>query len=757
MNKRYFFWFTASFLTGVGLSAKNILFCGLSLAFFVALAACLRKKGHGKLFVSMAVGMVIGTLCFSWHNGMYAKKADILRDKTVTACGRVEEVTKGEKLRLLIRGEIEADGQTVKNTAAYVYPREDRDFAYGDMVTVSGKAYVGKAPKNFGERDFRLYAMGKGISASLYPSAEEIEITGSDFSFFRPKDAAFFLRQKAQEALSGRVSTDTEGFLRAYLTGDESLLSAESDETLNAAGLSHVVAVSGMHLNIMVGACMMLFGILKIKKRLFSVFFYILFTWFAVLFTGAGTSVLRAALMLTVFFFADFVRRDNDSLTSLAFAAFSLCFVNPGTLFDVGFQLSCASTLTILLFGDSFRNLLRKLPRFLRDEISIFWAASIGFTPVMAVQFGSFCVVGVLANLLVSPLLSPILIAGFLGIFFSGVPGVSHIIFFLLDKSVGYVLGVAKWCASLPFANVFLQNPGILSCGGYILFVAAFYLRLQKKTKYLAVICILALIPCILEAAGTLAKKEITTVTFLSVGSGDCAMISGKDGVFLIDSGGSDVTDVAENTIIPYLSRQGIRKINGAFLTSYRLEHGGAMVGLMEKGMIETLYLPYHKDDNLKRLIAETAMGTGTKVRFLGDGDVIMAGGIRIESFDSAAGSKENNGMLYRVQTEGVKLLFTGKTDEKGQRRLLYRGADVDCDILKVARYGNAGDFFGEFTDAASPSLAVISCSGNTLDLPHENVLAEYEKRNIPLYRTDENGTIKLYLRHGKWQIQTLY
>ena len=757
MDKRYFFWFSAAFLTGVGLSAKNILFCGLLAALFTLMAVLFRKKGHTKLFVFLISGVMLGALIFSYSFKAYEKTANLLRDKAVSVRGRIEEVTEGEKLRLLVRGDIEAEGETVKNTAVYVYPEEGGAFAYGDTVTVSGKAYVGKKPQNFGERDFRLYAMGKGISAFLYPKAEDVEITGHTFSFFRPKDAAFFLRHKAQNALSGRISADAEGFLRAYLTGDESLLSPESHEALKVAGLSHVVAVSGMHLNMLVGAFMVLFGILKIRKRLFSVAFYVVFTWFCVLFTGAGTSVLRAALMLSVFFFADFVKRDNDSLTSLAFAAFSLCAASPGTFFDVGFQLSCASTLTILLFGDAFRTCLHFLPRFLQNEISLFWAASIGFIPVMAVQFGSFCTVGILANLLVSPLLSPVLIVGFLGIFLAGIPVLSDIVFFLLDKSVGYILGAAKWCASIPSATVSLKVPGFLFLVGYMLFVCALFLLFGKKARKSALVTILALSLFIIETVGVILEKEVTSVTFLSVGHGDCAVITGRDGTILIDSGGSEFTDTAENILIPYLARQGIGKIDAAFLTHYHIDHGGALLKLMERGMIGTLYLPYHKNDELKRTLSKVAMDTGTKVRFLGDGDVIIKGGVRVECFDTAAGNEENNGMLYRVHTDGIKLLFTGDVDEKGQRRLLYRGADIDCDILKVPHHGDRGAFLGEFTDAASPALAVISVGGNSFGHPHESLLTEYEKRNIPIYRTDENGSIRLYLYKGKWKIHSLY
>ncbi len=672
--------------------------------------------------------------------------------------GRVEEIRMGEKLRLLVRGEVRDENGFIDYTSVYVYPEGDTHFSYGDIVFISEKAYVPRMPRNFGENDYRIYCMGKGVTAFLYPADGGTEVRGNSFSLFRPKDAAYALRTMAQNAIGGRVSEEAEGFLTAYLTGDVSLMHADSHESLRVSGLSHVVAVSGMHLSVIVGACMLLFGIFKIRKRLFSVAFYLLFTWFFVLFTGADTSVLRAALMLTVFFLADFFRRDNDSLTALAFAAFAMCATSPGILFDVGFQLSCASTLGILLFGEHFRRILMCLPRFLRDEFSMFLSASIGFTPLMALQFGSLCTVGILANVLVSPVLSPVLVAGFIGIFLSGVPVLSDLIFWLLDKAVRYILLVADGCAALPFANLTLQKPGLLALLGYILLAVALFLLLEKKRRNGLVVCLLALSLLTGDAAAVLFRKNVTTVTFLSVGNGDCALITGKSGTLLIDSGGSAYTDVAENTVIPYLQREGITKIDAAFLTHYHTDHGGAMIRLLEAGFIEKLYLPYHGGKELKPALAVAAMRAGTPVRYLTDGDTVTMGAYTVGSFDAKAGGEENNGLIYRLEAEGSRILFTGDIDEKGERRLLYRGADLACDILKVPHHGANTSALPAFIDAANPAMAIVSCGENGYGHPHASALKLYKEREIPTYRTDENGTVRIYLfSAGRRWVQTIY
>ncbi len=758
MDKRYFFWFAVAFLCGILLSAKHILLCIFVAAVLLLVALFVRKYGKTKLFMGLAIGTLIGGLCFFWQFTSYTQTLDNVKDKTVTVEGRVEEVREGDKLRLLVRGAIRGEGVFIEDTAVYVYPEGDAYFSYGDMVSFSGKASVPRKARNFGESDYRIYCMGKGVSAFFYPKADEMEMRGNSFSLLRPKDAAHALRTMTQHAISGRLSFEAEGFLRAYLTGDEALMHADSHESLRISGLSHIVAVSGMHLTVIVGAFMLLFGIFKIRKRLFSVACYIVFTWFFVLFTGAGTSVLRAALMLTVFFLADFFRRDNDSLTALAFAAFSMCAVSPGVLFDVGFQLSCASTLTILLFGEPFRHLFRALPRFFREQFAMFLSASIGFTPLMALWFGSVCTVGILANLLVSPLLSPVLVAGFIGVFVHSVPVLSDVIFWLLDKGISYILFVADGCAALPFASLSLQRPGLLSLVGYVLLAAALFLFLERNRRRLLLICLLALSLLTADAAAVLFQRNITTVTFLSVGNGDCALVTGKSGTLLIDSGGSAYTDVAENTVIPYLQRQGISRIDAAFLTHYHIDHGGAMLALLEKGMVGILYLPYHEDKDLKTELARAAYRAGTPIRYLGGGDVVTMGDYQVASFDARAGSDENNGLVYRLETAGTRLLFTGDIDENAERRLLYTGADLACDVLKVPHHGAATSTLPEFIDAAAPELAVISCGENSYGHPHDYTLAQYEEKDIPVCRTDKNGTVRLYLFSGgrKW-IQTLY
>lgn len=729
MRLRYFFWFVLAFLSGILSAAmgwKMLIIVSLVVLFLCGLLF----PSYRKVLLMALLGVVVGFFIFSLQQGNYLQTISALDGQTVQATGRVEDVRE-EDGRLLLYGELAGQSFRYEKIRFHLYPKEKTTYSYGDILSFEGKAHTPEGPENFGESDYRLYCMGQGLYASFYLQKEEITLSGYSLSLFRPKDFAHILRTRAQTALSGRVSPETEGFLRAFLTGDKSLLFAESSLDLQHSGLSHIVAVSGLHLQIVCGAMMALFGILKIRRRLFSNIVYLLFVWFFVLFTGASPSVLRAALMLSVFFFADFFRRENDSLTALAFSAFSLCIANPAILFNISFQLSYASTLGILLFAKSFSTLLSFLPRIIRTSLSVSLSTMVGFAPLAAYHFGTVSMVGILANLLVCPLLAPIMVTGLCALMVADIPHVSSLLFFCLDKIVGYILWVARFLGNLPIAGLSLARPEPTGFLLYLSFVLAFLVR---KKHRLILLCFALLLSAVLSIQ-TFYLERAVTVTFLSVGNSECVLVEADGNTLLFDSGGN--TD--ENTVISYLNREGISKIDAAFLTHYSKDHGEGYLALMEDGYVGRLFLPSYKDKTLKPALLSTAIEHGVPVRHLRDGDRVSLASLDLFALDGRCGEGDN-GLVYRIDVPGGNILLTGDLDRNGQRYILYRGGNVDCDILTVPSHGTDGGYLPEFIEAAQPSVAVISSD----QPPDESILQGYEAQNISLFRTDRDGAIRI-------------
>ncbi|MBE7025697.1 MAG: DNA internalization-related competence protein ComEC/Rec2 [Ruminococcaceae bacterium] len=752
MQYRYFFWFVVAFLCGIVFAATEwLLLTVLSLAVLTVIGLLFRQ--HRKRMLMAVLGMVIGFLIFAIQFNGYSRKIATLDGQAVTAAGRVEAVRDTDEMRLLVRGNITGTDFQYEDVCFYVYPKGEAVFSYGDTLSLQCDAYAPGEPKNFGESDYRLFCVGQNIYASFYPEAADVVRTGHVFSLFRPKDLAHALRSHTQAALSGRLSEEAEGFLRAVLTGDKSLLFAENSESLQRAGLSHIVAVSGLHLQIIIGAVMALFGIMRIRRRLFSVICYLLLTWFFVLFTGASASVLRAALMLSVFFFADFFRREHDSLTALAFSAFALCITNPGILFNIGFQLSFSSTLGILLFADKFAKALAFLPRFLRTGLSVSLAAMLGFTPLAAYHFGTVSLIGILANLLVCPLLGILMLTGFFAVLFAGVPYLSDVLFFCLDKTAGYILWVAHILAKLPGAVASLPRPNAAGLFLYLSLVLSALFLSEKKRRVAACFLCLTLLLFSVQSALLLRFRQAVTVTFLNVGNGDCVLVQTGGRTLLFDSGGSANTDVVKSTVLPYLAREGIRKIDAAFLTHYSTNHG--YLTLMENGYIDTLLLPAYAEKVQKPRLLSAAKASGVSVRHLRDGDTVFAASLSVSVLDATYGDKETSGLVYRLEVAGSKILLTGKLDKNGQRRIVYRGGDVDCDILQVPSHGAEAGYLPDFMQAVQPTIGVISAHDGRP--PDEAVPEAYAAENISIFRTDKQGTVRIRIfPDGRRIIQTL-
>lgn len=273
------------------------------------------------------------------------------------------------------------------------------------------------------------------------------------------------------------IGKDNLSVLAAMTLGDKTMISAELSDAYSQAGASHILALSGLHL----GVIYMILTLLTFRNRhrVICQLLILVAVWIFVLLVGMPPSVLRSAIMLTVYSFIGVMNRQSFSLNTLAFAAFVLLLLNPFMLYDVGFQMSFMAVLMILLFYKSIYNILG--PRILRYKaVSWVWqlvavsvAAQIGAAPLVAYYFGYFSCYFLLTNFIIIPLATVILYLGVL--FFIMSP------FAILQYYVGQVMAFAAglmnngviWVASLPGNSVVDIDLNIMQCAViYVVFVA---------------------------------------------------------------------------------------------------------------------------------------------------------------------------------------------------------------------------------------------------------------------------------------------
>lgn len=297
----------------------------------------------------------------------------------------------------------------------------------------------------------------------------------------------FFLRLRSR--LLERLRAETAGADDAYAVvaamtlGDKSALTRELKDVYSVTGASHVLALSGLHMGIVYTLLSLLLGG---SRSLFTVhcsLFTIAGLWAFVLLAGMPVSVVRAAVMLTAYALLSLGRRNRMSVNTLAFTAIVLLMVSPLSLFDVGFQLSFLSVLSILLWLPLADRVVS--PRYQQQHRVVGWlwsmvtvscAAQIGVAPLVAYYFGRLPLAFLLTNFVVVPAatlalwLSPVVLA---------VPSLAYLLLYI----VGWVNRVLSWIAAIPGASIGGLHPSVLQVTMWYVVIGALWMLFRIATS----------------------------------------------------------------------------------------------------------------------------------------------------------------------------------------------------------------------------------------------------------------------------------
>ena len=303
----------------------------------------------------------------------------------------------------------------------------------------------------------------------------------------KPDPPSFFLRlrtffSKKLEQLFGAESQDELALALGYLTGEKSYMSEELSEKLKIAGLSHIVVASGFHLGILVGLAKNSFGKLSRFGAIFaSALVIICFMSIA----GLSASILRAALISGLSLFAwYFGRKFHPGRLLLLAMAISLIY-NPLYVLDVAWQLSFASFAGLLLLVPLFKKFFYDSEKlnFIADSILQSTAAQLCCLPFSIFSFGSFSILGLISNLLVSPSIPVVMLLSVLSVVLAPVPGLEDLIVAATKTLLRFHLAVIEKLASLKFGYFSLESGNILAFL-LVLVPILLFLYLKLRTKF---------------------------------------------------------------------------------------------------------------------------------------------------------------------------------------------------------------------------------------------------------------------------------
>lgn len=672
-------------------------------------------------------------------------------------------------------------------------PREGNStYLYmGQTISVTGEYYAFSSATNAGEFDTRAYYRSLGTEGKL----KNCELVNNNNKQWRILEAAYRVRVVLARRINRIMQPETAAVMSALLLGDKSELDSEQKDLYKRSGILHILSISSLHITI-IG--MTLYKLLR--KMGATIIPAALAGAFLLLFYGAvvgfSISACRAIGMYLLRMFAEICGRTYDMLTALGALALVMVLQNPYRLQNAGFLLSFTSVFGIgtvyprLLgrrkivkakyFGEpKYKIWIRKLLMTMKEA----WVAStsimLATLPVQLWFYYEVPVYSVELNLLILPLVKPLLAAGFI----SMLPGFGKVS--VLDSVI--LQWYEKACLIFDRLPLRTWNPGRPALWQvvvyYILLTVIMFLffgkkpvlsgkierkrgwkTAERKDRAIKIICLcgvgLLIVDVMLLSAHRFSQNRVLV---LDVGQGDCIIIETASGEhFLYDCGSSSRSMVGKYVLLPCLKYYGIRKLDGIFVSHADMDHMNGVTELLafaQENRIEIgeLALPAIEESERNTefgALVKGAAESGTEVTYFSAGEK-YAEFICLHPSNEYSTENSNAYSLCLLADFGsFTMLFTGDAEEDGEVNMvreLKRLGIHEVTILKCAHHGSRNSTSEDFLQQIQPKAAVISCGrNNRYGHPHKETLERLEKAGSRTFQTKDGGMLTITEKRGK-------
>jgi competence protein ComEC len=564
------------------------------------------------------------------------------------------------------------------------------------------------------------------------------------------------VRARAQTALQTGVPPAVGALLRGMALGDDAALSDDVRDDFRASGLSHLVAASGQNVMLLAALVVAVAAALGLGLRarlalvLGAIALYVPLA-------GAGPSIARAGVMAAAGVVAILAGRPAARWHALLLSAAVTLTLNPHAIEDVGWQLSFAAVVAILLIAGRLRQGLerRRVPGGLAEAAALTGAATLGTAPLIAAHFGQTSVVSLPANLAAAPAVAPIMWLGMLAAAVGQVSAtLASPLTALAGLPVAYVMWVAHAAAGLPGAQAGVPVVVVsAACLGAAVGVAVRRTRPYVVAGAIATVAFIAVLPRL--NADAVAAPAGLRITFLDVGQGDATLIQRQRAAILVDTGPPD------GPVLARLRHAGVRRLDLLVVTHAQADHDGAAAAIL-RALPVSLVIDGRdgvRDQPGVRMAAEAGR---RHVRLVAGraGEVLRVGALVMRVLwpepaapeAKAGGDPNERAIVAEAQADGVRVLLTADAESDVLDRL-----DLGTvDILKVSHHGSGDAGLPALLERLRPRVAAIEVGRhNSYGHPAPATVRALRVAGAAVFRTDRDGSVRVEPADGALRVQT--
>ncbi len=645
----------------------------------------------------------------------------------------------------------------------------------GDLISVSGSLKKPELPKNPGQFNQYIYYRARGRDFLCYPRELTI-LKSAENKKCNIGQILYIWKCKMAGIYDLLLKKEDSGVLKAMLLGDKSSIPEEISQLYQKNNISHILAISGLHLGLLSRT---FYGFLRLLGCSYgsagAVGILAAFSYGAM--TGASDGTMRAAVMIAIYMVGEMLGRSYDLLTAMGISLAVFVTVNPLKLHDAAFLFSYGAIAGIgIVFpyitagggqrknsGKQQEGRIKKAATGVFKSLALSLSVQLVTLPVSLHFYGELAPYSLLLNIIVIPLMTPILLFGFTG----GILG------FIVPEAAGWFL---RGAALLVHAITWLCK-AVQSFFGASVILGA--MEWQQMIIYYISLCIfLALVRSgkgkktrvILVGIMFLMavyRSPVNRMTMLDVGQGSSILLQTKTGLnILVDGGSTSEADVGKYVIAPALKYYGVRRLDYIIITHADQDHINGLFYLMEHSRsqgveIGELLMPeLCRDMEEYRQLKDKALLYDIHISYLKPGMTLTTKEFRITCIHPAPKEawEDINDMstVLSVCYGKIKIMLTGDISASVEGKLCKNKKLIaDTDILQVAHHGSRYSTSEKFLKTALPEAALISCGkNNTYGHPHQETIERLKALNSKIYNTAEGGAVIMWTDGEKFQIK---